>query len=249
MRHTAAFAVAATSISVVAALAVPRPWIHDDVQSYHRLPSRDGYPSSVAAATNDLKPTQADAKKTLYLSIRDFDPWEITEAKSQQLHSSTGTSGGSHDHNAYLPPSPAPHTQEKIDITAHDTSTDDSKNLKSILADAETRLQLFYRSVGPAEGGDENKHHLPFHEDYLEKPVRTYRLHSHDEYLEGSGSDAAKGPGYTPAGTKEETEEKVQRRCVWGKRCKDICAQGGVGNLIGCIWNCGGDANMPTCSE
>ncbi|OAG07946.1 uncharacterized protein CC84DRAFT_1203465 [Paraphaeosphaeria sporulosa] len=249
MHLTIVFAVAATSITHVATMSVPRPWIHEDAQSYIlERKSSDAHPSSIAAVANDLKLTTGDAKKTIHL-IRDTKIFEIPEDKWQQPPLLEGKGKGLQGHDEYLPPGPAPHTQEEIDAAAHYMSPDGAIDLDSNHADAKTEWQLFYRSADSAEGADGKRHRLHSHENYLEELGRNCRLHSHDEYLKDSKLDAAKSTKYTPGGTKEGTGEKVQRRCVWSKNCKEICAQGGVGGLIGCTWNCGGDANMPTCPE
>lgn len=112
--------------------------------------------------------------------------------------------------------------------------------LDSIPVDAETRLQLFHRSADLAEAADGHKHHLHSHEDYLEEFGHTHRLHDHDEYLKDLDADVSESTA---------DDEKVRRRCVWGKNCPDICAQGGVAGFIGCTWNCGGDADTPMCPE
>ncbi|KAF2444756.1 hypothetical protein P171DRAFT_431553 [Karstenula rhodostoma CBS 690.94] len=158
---------------------------------------------------------------------------------------------GVHGHDEYLP-GPGPHTQEEIDAAVHYVSPPDTvtkEDLDSIPADAETRLQLLHRSTDPVGAGEDKKHHLHSHEDYLEELDRTYRLHGHDEYLEGSGAGAAEIPEPTSGDAKEVLDDKVQRRCIWGQSCQDICTMGGLVGLIGCTWNCGGDVNMPTCPE
>lgn len=113
------------------------------------------------------------------------------------------------------------------------------------------------------DGATEGKtHHLHSHEDYLPELGKTYRLHGHDEYLPGPEPHGQED--IDEAATKEGMDEldrvlterkNVEKRCVWRKECKKICGGVGKGKFLeslagrlACQWQCGNDANRPTCS-
>jgi hypothetical protein len=240
MHFTTSLTLATASISSVATMAVPRPWIHGDARSYRHLTRRDAYPSAVVAAANDHEITPTVTKKTLHLIDGLHHDYKYPNGP-----------GRVHGHDEYLP-GPTPHSQDEIDNAAHAGAplyTPANEDLDAISTSAKTGLQLSYRGASPTEAADEKKHHLHSHEDYLPELGRTYRLYGHDEYLDVSGSEAGETVESTSADAKDILEVKVQRRCVWGHNCRDTCAQGGIVGLIGCTWNCGGDANTPTCPK
>jgi hypothetical protein len=235
MHFTTTFALATASISSVAAMAIKRPWIHDDARSYRHF-------------------TPIVTKKAPHLSIRGTELTKPAEKKKNSLDPPAVyiSTNKVHDHDKYLPGS-TPHSQKEIDAAAAHADAPLDIVAKQVLdyipTGAKESLQLFYRGADSAEAVEEKKHHLHSHEDYPSELGRTYRLHGHAEYLDGSGPEATEALESISDDVKDIPEKKVQRRCMWEGNCQDICEKGGVAGWIGCTWAYWDDANTPMCPE
>lgn len=246
MRFTPVLTLTTALLGTVSALAVPRPWIVE-----RNLAPRD---ASAEASTEDK----------LRVFMRDFNPWkaenedwikrlppgvEYIRPRPGKQHRPAPWAK-QHSHDESLVPGPGTPSQEEIDAVANASSFEDAvarlhdlgDDFDSDASDSELNsAPPTQRSAGLS--ADANKHRIHSHDEYLEDSGRPHKVHSHDEYLPRPGEFESAS---TPQSAKHD---KVQKRCVWKQNCGDICNGPSIVGWIGCAWNCGGDAAMPTCSE